>query len=184
MSTNSNQKFLPKKKKKQKKTKIIPSPSSSSSSLFHKFLQTHYKIANQQQASHLKTHRHKSFEKPVFFLSNVSYALWELPNSSTTSEARNTSLELSQICQSDASLFVSWFLLFFTFVSCELCNTIFSSWSLPLLSVFFVFSIRSFSIGYRFSLLVFEFCFGLSSYEWRKVKRANYQDFYFVNFEM
>ena len=74
MSTNSNQKFLQKKKKKTK-NKIIPSPSSSSSSLFHKFLQTHYKIANQQQASHLKTHRHKSFEKPVFFLSNVSYAL-------------------------------------------------------------------------------------------------------------
>ena len=70
MSTNSNQKFLQK-----KKNKIIPSPSSSSSSLFHKFLQTHYKIANQQQASHLKTHRHKSFEKPVFFLPNVSYAL-------------------------------------------------------------------------------------------------------------
>ena len=40
MSTNSNQKFLPKKKK----TKIIPSPSSSSSSLFHKFLQTQYMI--------------------------------------------------------------------------------------------------------------------------------------------
>ena len=40
MSTNSNQKFLPKKNK----TKIIPSPSSSSSSLFHKFLQTQYKI--------------------------------------------------------------------------------------------------------------------------------------------
>ena len=71
MSTNSNQKFL----QKQKKI-IIPSPSSSSSSLFHKFLQTHYKITNQQQASHLKTHRHKSFENPVFFLSNVSYALW------------------------------------------------------------------------------------------------------------
>ena len=70
MSTNSNQKFL----QKQKKI-IIPSPSSSSSSLFHKFLQTNYKIANQQQASHLKTHGHKSFEKPVFFLSNVSYAL-------------------------------------------------------------------------------------------------------------
>ena len=40
MSTNSNQKFL----KKKKKTKIISSPSSSSSSLFHKFLQTQYKI--------------------------------------------------------------------------------------------------------------------------------------------
>ena len=39
MSTNSNQKFLPK-----KKTKIIPSPSSSFSSLFHKFLQTQYRI--------------------------------------------------------------------------------------------------------------------------------------------
>ena len=71
MSTNSNQKFL----QKKTKNKIIPSPSSSSSSLFHKFLQTNYKIANQQQASHLKTHGHKSFEKPVFFLSNVSYAL-------------------------------------------------------------------------------------------------------------
>ena len=71
MSTNSNQKFL----QKKTKNKIIPSPSSSSSSLFHKFLQTHYKIAKQQQASHLKTHRHKSFENPVFFLSNVSYAL-------------------------------------------------------------------------------------------------------------
>ena len=40
MSTNPNQKFL----QKKKKTKIIPSPSSSSSSLFHKFLQTQYRI--------------------------------------------------------------------------------------------------------------------------------------------
>ena len=38
MSTNSNQKFL------KKNTKIISSPSSSSSSIFHKFLQTQYKI--------------------------------------------------------------------------------------------------------------------------------------------
>ncbi|KAM4089264.1 hypothetical protein ACB094_07G137200 [Castanea mollissima] len=38
--------------------------------------QTHGKPAPKYRiASHLKTHRHKSFEKPHFFLSNVSYAL-------------------------------------------------------------------------------------------------------------
>ena len=40
MSTNSNQKFH----QKKKKTKIIPSLYSSSSFLFHKFLQTQYRI--------------------------------------------------------------------------------------------------------------------------------------------
>ena len=146
-------------------------------------------MVNQQQALHRVASKDpqtwKLWKTQLFSVQRLLCSLIN-SNSSTTSEARNTSLELSQICQSDASLFVSWSLLFFYFVSCELCNTIFSLWSLrvPLLSVFFDFAIKSFFVGYCFSLLVFEFCFGLSSYEWRKVKRANCQDFCFVNFEM
>ena len=75
---------------------------------------------------------------------------------------------------SDLLLLLS--LLFFSFVSSQLCNTIFSLWSLRdwRWSSSFFFFLRS------FSLLVFEFCFGLSRNETKGKKR---QDFCFLKFK-